>query len=377
MDKIDQAKCGGGSDPNAVVSCFNLWKVFGHRSKEAIQKIRSDSLSKAEIFERTGCTAAVIDVSFTVGRGETFCIMGLSGSGKSTLVRQINRLVEPTDGRIMVDGVNIGEVSDAELRRIRATKIGMVFQHMALFPHLSVWRNVAYGLEVQGHSKTQRQSIAREKLRLVQLADCENRYPGELSGGMQQRVGLARALAADPDILLMDEAFSALDPLIRRQLQDQFLELSRELNKTTIFITHDLEEAMKLGDRIAVMREGRFVQIGTPEELILKPADSYVREFVSGVPRMKILRARSIMRPLSGHEVSEASSRFNGLPKISQDSDLEALAAISAKQHAELVVVDSSGRPVGVVTTQSLLGAICGMNGHEHSTQNLAGNSHG
>lgn len=348
---------GAARAQDVAVECRHVWKVFGAHADAGVGEIRSGTSTKAELFERTGCTAAVIDVSFSVQRGETFCIMGLSGSGKSTLVRHINRLVEPTDGEIFVDGIDIGKVSNTDLRRLRAGKIGMVFQHMALFPHHPVWRNVAYGLEVQGLDKTRRKEIARQKLSLVHLADCENRFPHELSGGMQQRVGLARALAADPDILLMDEAFSALDPLIRRQLQDQFIDLARDLKKTTIFITHDLEEAMRLGDRIAIMREGRFVQVGTPEEIVLSPADDYVREFIRGVPRMKVLRARSIMEPLSSNSEVEALS---GLPRASLDTELEALMALAAVGTTSVVITDGRDRPLGVVTLGALLQAVRG-----------------
>ena len=242
-----------------VVVAQNVWKIFGTRADEAMEAIRKESLSKAEVLEIFGCVVGVRDVSISVGEGEIFCIMGLSGSGKSTLVRHINRLIEPTSGNIFINGVNVGDLGAEALREMRADKIGMVFQNMALLPHRTVRDNIAFALELRKVDAFTRSEVADRVIDLVSLEGYGDRYPSELSGGMQQRVGLARAMAADPDILLMDEPFSALDPLIRRGLQDEFLELSRTMNKTTLFITHDLDEAIRMGSRIAIMKDGEIV----------------------------------------------------------------------------------------------------------------------
>jgi glycine betaine/proline transport system ATP-binding protein len=231
----------------------------------------------------------IADASFAVMRGEVFCIMGLSGSGKSTLLRHINRLVEPTAGRIRVLGQDVLALDSRALRRLRAERVGMVFQHMALLPHRTVRDNVAYPLEVRGEALSHRWAVSSEKLQLVGLSGYEERFPRELSGGMQQRVGLARALASDPEVLLMDEPFSSLDPLIRRDLQDQFVALSRQLGKTTLFVTHDMEEAIRIGSRVAIMKDGRVVQIGTPAEIVTQPVDDYVRSFVQGIARDRLV----------------------------------------------------------------------------------------
>ena len=254
-----------GSD---AIQLENVWKIFGDRSEEAMQAVRSQSLSKPEVLERYGCVVGVADATFSVREGEIFCVMGLSGSGKSTLVRHINRLLEPTAGRILVHGEDVSHKSEPELRRLRSERMGMVFQHFGLMPHRTVRDNVAQPLEVRGLGKRKRWEEAERVLDLVQLNGWEDRFAHELSGGMQQRVGLGRALAANPDILLMDEPFSALDPLIRRQLQDEFMELASVMRKTTVFITHDLDEAIRVGHRIAIMKDGRIVQIGTAEEIV-------------------------------------------------------------------------------------------------------------
>lgn len=271
----------------------HLYKVFGRRPEEAVRLLR-DGADREELRER-GSTAAVIDSSFTVEAGEIFVVMGLSGSGKSTLLRMLNGLLEPTAGKVLFDGQDLTALSPKALREVRSRKISMVFQHFALFPHRSVLENAAYGLEVQGVPRKERDERAAEALRLAGLEGWEASWPDELSGGMQQRVGLARALATDADLMLMDESFSALDPLIRRDMQDQLLELQQSLHKTIVFITHDLNEAMRLGDRIAVMRDGRIVQIGTAEEILVDPANDYVASFVQDVDRSKVLTAGSIM----------------------------------------------------------------------------------
>ena len=249
-------------DAETVIRVEGVWKIFGERAKEAVDAIRSEGLSKHEVLARFNCVVGVADVSFSVRRGEIFCIMGLSGSGKSTLVRHINRLIQPTAGSITLLGRDLLSLSEREVRELRAKRIGMVFQHMALMPHRSVRDNVTFPLEVQRKTKIERWETSQHTLSLVNLEGYEDHMPAQLSGGMKQRVGIARALASSPDILLMDEPFSALDPLIRRQLQTQFLDLSRQLNQTTIFITHDLDEAIRLGDRIAIMNDGRIVQSG-------------------------------------------------------------------------------------------------------------------
>jgi glycine betaine/proline transport system ATP-binding protein len=276
------------------VSAKNLYKVFGRRPKEAVARLQQGS-TRAELAPNE--TAAVIDASFDVKKGEIFVVMGLSGSGKSTLIRMLNGLLEPTSGSVTIEGTEIAGVSPARLREVRQKHVSMVFQHFALFPHRTVMENAAYGLEVQGVSKAERVERAGKIVKIVGLDGWQDKYPSELSGGMQQRVGLARALATETDILLMDEAFSALDPLIRREMQEQLLELQAELGKTIIFITHDLNEAMFLGDRIAVMRDGRIVQIGTPEDILTDPANDYVAQFVQDVDRARVLTAASVMEP--------------------------------------------------------------------------------
>jgi len=282
------------SKDKTEVLCQNLWKVFGLHP-ETVLNLADNGVSKQEVLEKTGHVIAVKDVSFEVHENETFVIMGLSGSGKSTLVRCINRLMEPTKGTILIDGVDIANMNDAELRELRRHKLSMVFQSFGLLPHRSVLDNVTFGLEVRGEVKKERQKKANLALELVGLKGWEKSRIYELSGGMQQRVGLARALAVDPEIILMDEPFSALDPLIRRQMQDEFINLRSVMKKTVIFITHDLLEALKLGDRIAIMRDGEIVQLGSPEEIVAQPADEYVSEFVKDVPLVKVIPAHSIM----------------------------------------------------------------------------------
>ncbi len=273
----------------------NVTKIFGKSPKKALQLIK-EGYSKADILKQTGCTVGVNQANFEVYAGEIFVIMGLSGSGKSTLVRMLNRLIEPTIGKIELDGMDVVKMNKAELREIRRKKISMVFQKFALLPHRTVLENTEYGLEVQGVDKESRKQKALESLKLVDLEGYENQYPSQLSGGMQQRVGLARALANDPDILLMDEAFSALDPLIRKDMQDELLELQSRMEKTIIFITHDLDEALKIGDRIALMKDGAIVQIGTAEEILMNPSNEYVERFVEDVDLSKVLTAGHVMK---------------------------------------------------------------------------------
>ena len=278
-----------------VIEAKNLSKVFGRNIKQTL-KLVDEGLTKEEILKETGNTVGVNRASFSVNAGEIFVIMGLSGSGKSTLVRLINRLIEPTEGNIIIDGEDLAKTDKASLRNVRRKKISMVFQNFALFPHRSILENAEFGLEIQNVPKEERSEKAKEALKAVGLGEYMNQSPGQLSGGMQQRVGLARALANDPEILLMDEAFSALDPLIRKEMQDELIDLQSSMQKTILFITHDLDEALRLGDRIALMKDGAIVQIGTPEEILVNPANDYVEKFVEDVDRSKILTAQHIMK---------------------------------------------------------------------------------
>ncbi|WP_026905667.1 quaternary amine ABC transporter ATP-binding protein [Paucisalibacillus globulus] len=278
-----------------IIEAKNLTKVFGKNSKQAIELL-DKGLSKEEILKKTGSTVGVNRASFTVEPGEIFVIMGLSGSGKSTLVRLINRLIEPTMGSILINGQDLAKMDKPSLRQVRREKLGMVFQRFALFPNRTVLANTEYGLEIQKVPKEERTKKATEALKMVGLEGYLEQKPDQLSGGMQQRVGLARALANDPEVLLMDEAFSALDPLIRKDMQDELIDLQSTMKKTIIFITHDLDEALRLGDRIALMKDGSIVQIGTPEEILMNPANDYVERFVEDVDRSKVLTAQHIMK---------------------------------------------------------------------------------
>lgn len=283
------------SNRKVKIRVENVYKVFGNSPKKAIE-LDKDGLDKDEIMKKTKLAVGVADASFDVYEGETLVVMGLSGSGKSTLLRCVNRLIEPTQGKVYVDGQDITKLNEHELREVRRHKFGMVFQRFALLPHRTIRENVAYGLEIQGMKKEERNKKAEEVIKLVGLAGWEDSMPHQLSGGMQQRVGLARALAIDPDVLLMDEAFSALDPLIRTEMQDELLKLESQVQKTIVFITHDLDEALKMGDRIVLMKDGKVVQIGTSEEILLKPANEYVRKFLENVDITKVLTAYDVMR---------------------------------------------------------------------------------
>jgi glycine betaine/proline transport system ATP-binding protein len=327
----------------AVVSKLaveHVFKVFGRRQKEGVRRLEAGATR--EDLREGGTTAAVIDASFEVEPGEIFVVMGLSGSGKSTLLRMLNGLLEPTSGRVLFDGQDLTSLAPKALRDLRSRRISMVFQHFALFPHRSVLANAGYGLEVQGVPRAERERRATRALELVGLADWARSWPDELSGGMQQRVGLARALATDADVLLMDESFSALDPLIRRDMQDQLIELQHELRKTVVFITHDLNEAMRLGDRIAVMRDGRIVQTGTAQEILTAPADDYVAGFVQDVDRSRVLTAASIMK--------------DPLVTVPATCDAEAARqAISTEEDAHAAfVVGPHGELVGAVTEEQV-----------------------
>ena len=342
------------------IQCNNLWKIYGQAEEKALAAIKKESLDKTQVKERFGCVVGVANASFSVKRGEIFCVMGLSGSGKSTLIRHINRLIEPTQGQVLINGADINKLKPTELRQLRAEKTGMVFQNMALFPHRTIQSNVAYGLEVRKVNKKERIEAARKALDLVQLSGWEEHYPDELSGGMQQRVGLARALASDPEILLMDEPFSALDPLIRRQLQDQFLSLSAHLKKTTMFITHDLDEAIRLGNRIAIMKDGVLSQIGTPEDIVTKPADDYVADFVSGISRLHLVSAQTVMYPIDFYRSHRPDENVENLTSINPDIDLDELAEKMVDNLEGRLAVVEDGKIIGVVTRRGLLNGIRG-----------------
>lgn len=344
----------------------HLYKVFGRRPKDAVRKLEAGV--DREVLRAEGRTAAVIDASFGVESGEIFVVMGLSGSGKSTLLRMLNGLLEPTAGRVLFDGQDLTRLSPRELRKVRSQKISMVFQHFALFPHRSVLENAAYGLEVQGVPREEREKRAAEALELTGLKGWEKSWPDELSGGMQQRVGLARALATDADLLLMDESFSALDPLIRRDMQDQLLELQKRLKKTIVFITHDLNEAMRLGDRIAVMRDGRIVQIGTAEDILVTPANDYVASFTQDVDRSRVLTAGSVMADVDtvlGTETDDGavlrSERqvLEAAPAtVSPDTPINDLFTPSAMSGVPVAVTDDTGALIGVVPPERILAAL-------------------
>lgn len=358
------------ANAKAVISCRNVWKVFGPQPKAlaaqlAEQEVAQKSatqvestpdkapLSKAELLSK-GNVVAVRDVSFEVYEGESFVVMGLSGSGKSTLLRCLPRLIEPTLGEVWVDDLEVTHADSKQLRELRRHKMSMVFQNFGLFPHRRVIDNVAYGLEIQGIGRRARNARAQEVLALVNLSGWENHYPGQLSGGMQQRVGLARALAVDPEILLFDEPFSALDPVIRREMQDELLRLEAQMAKTSVFITHDFAEAIKLGSRIAIMKDGAFVQVGTPEEIVLHPADAYVEEFTQDVPKAKVLTARTIMRPLNGH----ANGAELGNSPIASTAKLDEMISILAATDQVLPVVDEQDQLVGCVDRQAIMWAL-------------------
>ncbi|WP_438281794.1 quaternary amine ABC transporter ATP-binding protein [Pseudomonas alabamensis] len=349
------------SNVETLVDCRGVWKIFGDRAPAAMQAYRERGLSKTQILQEYGCVVGVSNVDLQVRRGEIFCIMGLSGSGKSTLIRLLNRLISPTSGEILVRGRDIARLDAASLREVRAKHIGMVFQSVALLPHRTVLENAAFGLEVQGVAKGKRHEVAGAALAKVGLSDWANRYPSELSGGMQQRVGLARAIASDPEVILMDEPFSALDPLIRRQLQDEFRQLTKSLGKSAVFITHDLEEAIRIGDRIAIMKDGVIIQEGTAEEIVLNPADDYVAEFVAGISRLHLVKAHSIMQPLADHRARYPHQDPEQLECASPDSDLHSLIDLLIRSGHDAVGVREHGALVGVISQRDLLRAVQGV----------------
>jgi len=342
----DQPEQTGSVGSDAALSVRNLWKIFGNRADKIIGTPDAE-LSRAELKEKTGCVVGVRDVNLEVAPGEVFVVMGLSGSGKSTLVRCLTRLIEPTAGQVVIDGKDITACGAAELRDLRRTHTSMVFQHFGLLPHRQVLDNVAYGLEVRGVGKKERRAKAAEVVELVGLGGFETSYPDQLSGGMQQRVGLARALANDPSLMLFDEPFSALDPLIRRDMQNEVIRLHRELGKTMVFITHDLQEALKLGDRIMILRDGEIVQVGTPDEVVAAPADAYVRDFVSDVPRSHVLTLKWVMRDPRPDDSTEG-------PVMSADTIVRQAAQAALASDHPVRVMDGD-RLVGIVDDDAIL----------------------
>ena len=336
-----------------VIEISNVWKIFGTRPDLALKAIQEDGLSKAEVLAQHNAVVGVADVSLDVRRGEIFCIMGLSGSGKSTLVRHFNRLLEPTAGKIEIEGTDVTALGPQELQEFRNRKIGMVFQNFALMPHRSVLDNVAMPLEIRQVSKNERMRQAAAILDIVELGAWGAKFAHELSGGMQQRVGLARALAANPDVLLMDEPFSALDPLIRRQLQDEFIRLSKILKKTTVFITHDLDEAVRIGDRIAIMRDGKMVQVGTAEDIVMHPADDYVADFVAGISRLKVVHAHAVMQPVEVY-INQHGPLPTTAPRVSGSETLSTLINLAINDESA-ILVEEDGTDVGVITRADLL----------------------
>lgn len=338
-----------------LIDCQSVWKIFGDRLPEALRAVAERGLDKNQVLQEYKCVVGVSNASLQIKRGEIFCIMGLSGSGKSTLIRLMNRLIPPSLGKVLVKGKDLALLDAQELRGMRAKNIGMVFQTVALLPHRTVLENAAFGLEVQGISKPERTGTAKMALAKVGLADWTERYPAELSGGMQQRVGLARAFAADPEIILMDEPFSALDPLIRRQLQDEFRQLTKSMGKSSVFITHDLDEAIRIGDRIAIMKDGVIIQVGTAEDIVMQPADDYVAKFVAGIPKLPFITAQSIMLPLASFMKGRKDTALAGLPSAKAQANLEELILLITSTSAPAIAISSHDKIVGVVTPQELL----------------------
>jgi glycine betaine/proline transport system ATP-binding protein len=337
----------------AKIEVRNIYKIFGEHPERVLPLVK-DGATKDEILERTGYTVGLDNVSISLQEGEIFVVMGLSGSGKSTLIRHINRLIDPTSGEIEVDGIDILKLSRRDLDKVRRHKMSMVFQRFALLPHKTVLENVGFGLQIQGVPERKRNKAAMDKIDLVGLTGFQHQYPEQLSGGMQQRVGLARALATDPDILLMDEAFSALDPLIRTEMQRQLLALQADMHKTIVFITHDLDEALRLGDHIGILNGGRLIQVGGPEEIIMHPADDYVTAFVQDVNRAKVLRAKTIM--IDAHQLDGAD--MSATENVHEDTFLENFLSDVLERRPVLTVVDHQGNPKGYITDKEIAAAL-------------------
>ncbi len=352
---VDDAALPATTTGGAALTVEGLWKIFGPKADKIVGSPDAE-LSRSDLMAKTGCTAAVRDVSFDVAPGEVFVVMGLSGSGKSTLVRCLTRLIEPTSGKVLIGDEDVVKMSESRLRELRRHHVSMVFQHFGLLPHRKVIDNVAYGLEIRGVGKADRRAKAQELVDLVGLTGNEDSYPDQLSGGMQQRVGLARALAVDPSVLLFDEPFSALDPLIRRDMQNEVIRLHHEVGKTMVFITHDLQEALKLGDRILIMRDGALIQMGTPAEVVGAPADDYVRDFVSEVPRSHVLTLRWVMRERRGDESLEG-------PEMSPDTIVrDAARRVIDAEHPVRVV--EGGQLLGVVDQDDILRIVVAEEAH-------------
>jgi glycine betaine/proline transport system ATP-binding protein len=326
----------------------NIYKIFGPKPEQVLPMVQ-DGATKEQVLEETDHTVGLDNVSLSIKKGEIFVCMGLSGSGKSTLIRHINRLIDPTSGQVIVDGVDVLSLDDKEILDFRKKTMSMVFQRFGLFPHKTVIENVAYGLEIQEVPEAQRKEMAQGQIDAVGLQGFEHQYPAQLSGGMQQRVGLARALATDPQILLMDEAFSALDPLIRSDMQNQLVELQAKLKKTIVFITHDLDESLKLGDHIGILNAGRLVQVGRPEDIILNPADDYVKAFVKDVNRSKVLRAKTVMTKIDKFDSSaiNPSSTY----KYDEDTFIEDLIPKVLKDRSTIEVIDKTGNTTGYISS--------------------------
>lgn len=339
-----------------AIEVRNLYKIFGPRGGDYVDAVKN-GLGKAELNQKYGHVLGLRDINISMPAGGIMVVMGLSGSGKSTLIRHINRLIDPTAGEVLYDGVDVCRMSENDLREFRRHKTAMVFQKFALLPHRTVLENTVYGLEIQGVAQAEREKRAKQWIARVGLAGFENHYPNQLSGGMQQRVGLARALTNDADILLMDEAYSALDPLIRVDMQTVLLELQKELKKTVVFITHDLDEALRLGDKIAILRDGMVVQQGTGQEIVLNPADEYITAFVKEVNRGRVVNVETIMAPLSGNP--------EGMP-IAKGTVLEMAArAMTAANQTLAHVVDEAGRPIGAISLSAIISSMVTPTSHE------------
>ena len=335
----------------AKIEINNVYKIFGNNPSEVLPMVK-EGATKEEVLEKTGHTVGLDNVSISIQEGETFVCMGLSGSGKSTLIRHLNRLIDPTDGDIIVDGTNVMELDEQQLIDFRKNELSMVFQRFGLFPHKTVIENVGYGLEIQGMAIEDRKQKAMAQIESVGLQGFEDQYPNQLSGGMQQRVGLARALATNPQILLMDEAFSALDPLIRSDMQNQLIELQSQLKKTIVFITHDLDESLRLGDHIGILNGGRLVQAGTPEQIIMNPADDYVEAFVKDVNRAKVLRAKTVM--VKANEFNTNNIKLSEVYKVDESSYIEQFLPKVLAERCTVMVVDKKGDTKGYITEKEL-----------------------
>ena len=333
----------------AKIEIKNIYKIFGNKPQSVLPLVKQGA-TKEEILEQTGHTVGLDNVSLKIEEGETFVCMGLSGSGKSTLIRHLNRLIDPTDGEVLVDGHSVMSLNPEQLIDFRRHKMSMVFQRFGLFPHKTVLENVGYGLEMQGKVEEEKNKIAMEKIEAVGLNGFEHQYPNQLSGGMQQRVGLARALATNSDIMLMDEAFSALDPLIRSDMQKQLIDLQSQLKKTIVFITHDLDESLRLGDHIGILNAGKLVQVGSPVDIVMNPADAYVEAFVKDVNRAKVIKAKIIMRPANQSEGIDKAD----LIRVQEDQFIEEFLPKIVCKNSNCEVIDKQGNIKGYITNKEL-----------------------